>query len=222
MDFIEQTNKVLFFVFLVGMLIVMLASAYDEMSRMFYEPPAVKVIEKADGEEPEQQISYDKEYLTKINEVYIFELKSDVVHTYQDNAIGRFNSYSEDVLSTKTINMIFTKEGEKGKLLFETNRLIFSFKKLRGRSTEHYGLSKNIYSVVEKDTNDDSVLDKKDKLNLYVSRHDGSNLTLVMEDYDSFRVIEDDLLMLSKYIDGKQTFYTYEIKSGQIKPLDVG
>ena len=185
MNFIEQANKVLFFTGAIAFLILIGTVVYNELSRNAYEPPSLKIIEQNNKiNEALPQINYDKVFKKQIKDVYVFELRAGAVIHERNAEIAHFSGgYSDKNSANEVVNLIFVKQGQASELLFESNRLILDFDSMRsanvGRYNSTYSLSRNLYSVVQSDSNNDGLLNDKDSHDLYVSDYDGSHLTMV-------------------------------------------
>lgn len=222
--FIEQSNKVLLFFAAIFVIIVVCKNVLEDIMRKDYSPPTVQVIKSDDTKAIEQKVKLEKQYVGLISDVHIFEITSDKVvqeQSYSSSAERIVISYSFG-LSENAVNLMFTKIGEQRKLLFEKNTLIVEFSPRRDKQTQYDKiLSKNIYSVVKYDTNNDGLLNYHDKKELLVSEYDGSNLTPVMDDIKGYKVVDDDLVLIYSASDTDTLYFIFNIITGELQKLDT-
>jgi len=224
MNFIEKSNKILLFIAAIVVIIAIGKSIIKDLFRKDYSEPTVQVIEHDDTQKEHQQPKLEKRYVGQIKDVHLLEITSDKIvqeQSYSANASMIIVSSSLS-LSSNAVNLMFTKVGEKNNLLFSNNALIVEFSPTQEKETQYQSiLSKNIYSVVKKDTNKDGFLNQYDKKELLVSEYDGSKLTSVMENIEGYRVINSNMALIYKATDNDTIYYTFNVSSGELIKLDT-
>lgn len=224
MNFIEKSNKILLFIAAIVVIIAIGKSIIKDLFRKDYSEPTVQVIEHDDTQKEQQQPKLEKRYVGQIKDVHLLEITSDKIaeeQSYSANASMIVVSSSLS-LSSNAVNLMFTKVGEKNNLLFSNNALIVEFSPTQEKETQYQNiLSKNIYSVVQKDTNKDGFLNQDDKKELLVSEYDGSKLTSVMANIEGYRVINNNMALIYKAAGNDTNYYTFNVLSGELTKLDT-
>ena len=227
-NFITKANQIIFFGFAIFMAIIFLLSLIPILNT-----PQVTIINTKESNSSGtkvQEIIYEKVFSKYIKDTYVIELKSNQILQKSRNNFGltptlgysSMIGYSGDKLAL--VNLLFTKRGESARKLFDKDSYITSFKLYKIRSSKRYNsmkLEKNIYSVIKDDTNKDNILDSKDREDLYVSDYDGQNLTLVTEDIVSYKLVEDNQVLISKMLKNQTQLYIYDVLSKELTLLDT-
>jgi len=117
------------------------------------------------------------------------------------NSIGY--SANEDGLT----NFIFVKDDKESKL--------FSFK---GYIYKSYfaGEKKhdcNVYAVIKEDSDNDKKLTSKDKITLFVSDYDGSDLEEVSSEIYSFEFLEKNIFLYTEFKDQVLSYFEYNFNT---------
>ena len=120
MNFIEKSNQVLLFIAAIVVIFAIGKSLISGLFKSGYSAPKVQVIEHsaAFDEEPKLQ----KNYIGQIKDVHILEITSDkIINQKPYRANAEIIVTSALSLSRNAVNLMFTKTGEKNKvLLFST------------------------------------------------------------------------------------------------------
>jgi hypothetical protein len=222
MGFIESANKVIFFVAALVTIIIFASIVIKDVFDQYDRPRSIQIIENKENEAPEE-ITYVKNYKGSIRDVHIFEITSNKI-LRDSSKIQNFNARKplfESYMSDTSVNLLFLEDNDK-RLLMKNHGLITDF--ARTSLVKREGsmlLSKNVYIIATKDTNGDTMLDRRDAKDLMVSKYNGENLTLVMKDIDYYTHIRDNVLLVCK-IEGKnQFFYMYDVETMTLKKLNT-
>lgn len=165
-SFIEKSNKVLLFIAAIFVIISIGRNFISDLLIKDYSEPTVQVVNQYDAQREDQRPKLEKRYVGQIKDVHLLEITSYKIIEEQSASANAemlvVSSYLS--LSSNTVNLMFTKKGEKNNLLFESNALIVEFSPTQEKETQNLNvLSKNIYSVVRKDTNKDGFLNQHDE-----------------------------------------------------------
>ena len=224
MNFIEKSNKVLLFIAAIIVIIAIGKNIIKDLLRKDYSEPTVQVIDHDDAQKEHQKPKLEKRYVGQIKDVHLLEITSDkIVEEQSFSANAEMIVVSSSLsLSSNAVNLMFTKAGEKNHLLFESNALIVEFSPIQLKETEYRNvLSKNIYSVAKKDTNEDGFLNQHDKKELLVSEYDGSNLKTVINNIEGYQIISNDMVLVYTKESNDTIYYTFNVLSGVLIKLDT-
>jgi hypothetical protein len=227
--FITTTNQILFFAFAIMMFVTFLLSLFQTSYT-----PEIKIInskESNNSKRKVEEIIYEKVFSEHIKDTYVIELRSNQILQKSMNSSAGLGSfvpssrigYKDNKIPL--INLLFTKKGESAHKLFAQDSYIKSFLLYKTTGFSEYSdklkLEKNIYSVIKDDTNKDNILDSKDREDLYVSDYDGQNLALVTEDIVSYKLVEENQVLISKMLKNQTQLYIYDVLSKELTLLDT-
>lgn len=221
MNFIEKANKVLLFIAALVVIFAIGKSLISDLFKSGYFAPKVQVIEHSAAldEEPKLQ----KNYIGQIKDVHILEITSDkIVNQKPYSANAEIIVSSALSLSRNAVNLMFTKAGEKNKVLFKNNVLIVGFSPVQLKETSYQSvLSKNIYSVVRNDTNKNGFLNSDDQKELLVSEYDGSGLKSIMDNIEGYQLISNNMILIYTKPESETLYYIFDVLSGELVKLDT-
>jgi len=221
MNFIEKANKVLLFIAAIVVIFAIGKSLISDLFKSGYSAPKVQVIEHSAAldEEPNLQ----KNYIGQIKDVHILEITSDkIVNQKPYSANAKIIVSSALSLSRNAVNLMFTKAGEKNKVLFKNNVLIVGFSPVQLKETSYHSvLSKNIYSVVQNDTNKNGFLNSDDQKELLVSEYDGSGLKSIMDNIEGYQLISNNMILIYTKPESETLYYIFDVLSGELVKLDT-
>ncbi|MDK1286821.1 hypothetical protein [Pseudoalteromonas umbrosa] len=231
LNFIKKSNHVLFFLAVTLFIVVISIEFISDFFDHRYEPPKIALVDNSDTQEQIKQTQYTKEYSTKLRDVYIFELISkeiDITQHHNSEIYSMFTGskvshdlYNGHFLSRNAVNLMFVRENSKPHMLLRKDGLLLEFSKARfSSSEENHLLNKNIYRIINEDTNRNGYLDHEDSAKLFTSTFDGKDLSLILEDVGSFRTIENNKLLISQEGQSPQ-FYTFDLTSSTLLALDT-
>ena len=221
MNFIEKSNQVLLFIAAIVVIFAIGKSLISGLFKSGCSAPKVQVIEHsaAFDEEPKLQ----KNYIGQIKDVHILEITSDkIINQKPYRANAEIIVTSALSLSRNAVNLMFTKTGEKNKVLFKNNGLIVGFSPVQLKETSYQSvLSKNIYSVVQNDTNKDGFLNSDDQKELLVSEYDGSGLKSIMDNIEGYQLISNNTALIYTKPESETLYYIFDVLSGELVKLDT-
>lgn len=221
MNFIEKANKVLLFIAAIVVIFAIGKSLIGDLFKSGYSAPKVQVIEHSAAldEEPKLQ----KNYIGQIKDVHILEITSDkIVNQKPYSANAEIIVSSALSFSRNAVNLMFTKAGEKNKVLFKNNVLIVGFSPVQLKETGYQSvLSKNIYSVVRNDTNKNGFLNSDDQKELLVSEYDGSGLKSIMDNIEGYQLISNNTALIYTKPESETLYYIFDVLSGELIKLDT-
>ena len=221
MNFIEKANKVLLFIAAIVVIFAIGKSLISDLFKSGYSAPKVQVIEHSAAldEEPKLQ----KNYIGQIKDVHILEITSDkIINQKPYSANAEIIVSSALSLSRNAVNLMFTKAGEKNKVLFKNNVLIVGFSPVQLKETSYQSvLSKNIYSVVRNDTNKNGFLNSDDQKELLVSEYDGSGLKSIMDNIEGYQLISNNTALIYTKPESETLYYIFDVLSGELVKLDT-
>lgn len=230
-NFIKKSNQVLFFLVVILFIVLISKDFISELLRNDYEPPKIELVDSSDPNDKVKKPVYTVNYLALLEDVHIFELSSKVIDINKEHEVEAFGMFgastaSYDVsgglyLSDNAVNLMFVKENEKQRMLLEKDGLVKEFSKAKFVSNERaHRLDKNLYLIIDEDTNENGFLDHKDSAKLFTSTYDGNNLTIVLSDVESFRLIDDNKLIISKKGDSPN-FFTFDVTESKLQSLNT-
>lgn len=228
---IKKSNQVLFFLAVIIFIIMISIEIISDLLRNKYEPPKIELVDSSKTEEQVKKPVYTVDYLERLEDVYIFELSSKVIDTsqYHRNEVLEMFSVPKvshnfsggSYLSDNAVNLMFVKEDGTKRMLLKSDALVREFSKANRSAKEHsYILEKNLYLVVNEDTNENGYLDHKDEAKLLSSTYDGKNLTLILSNVGSFKLINDNKLIISQRGDSP-SFFTFNVADSNLTKLNT-
>ncbi|MCG7532310.1 hypothetical protein MHM98_13310 [Psychrobium sp. MM17-31] len=227
MNFIDKANRVIFFsgAVLVALLLaaILIIKGINYLTKSDHYNQPITVIN--DTKET-TNIDYKKRYLTKLEDKFLFEILSDKIKIQQkenrESSIAPLiinsgkNNFS--YLSHHTVNILFTSVDGSSYPLLKSHTLIADTSLKNTEKTEHaYLLSKNLYTLIPQDSNQDGFLDDEDKSDFWVSDSDGKNLKQLLKNIEHYRIIEDDTVLIKK----ADEFHLYYVDKDQLVQLDT-
>jgi len=229
-NFILKSNQILFFLVAVGIIGITLLSLLPPD----YSRPAVQIeknIEQNNTKKIRTKPQYFKSFHAYIKDVFIIKVHADnitskkVLH-YSAPRLSSMNYYSDN--EHALVNLIFTKEDEGNNKLLKNDAYIVSFNLVTDNKIKpnpyrdnNFKLEKNIYVIVSNDTNKDNFLSTKDQQDFYVSNYDGKQIKLVLKDILKYKVVEDNLVLITKKVNKKEHFYLFNVLTSNLKELDT-
>ena len=224
----ERISKINQYLFLLGaMLLLSIAGKeiYKDITRAGYEPPKIALVETT-SENKVVDINYSKLFKRKINDVYVFSIKSDKIvqpdlgENDSTEIVNMFSGSTQNDMMT--VNLLFAREQQRPTLLFEHHTVITDYFLYEDApDTYQYALAKNGYLIVDDDTNQDGYLSSDDHQNFYTSNYDGSALTLILSNVDSMAVENDNLVHLKQGTGVDAIIYFYQVDIGKLIKLDT-
>lgn len=158
----------------------------------------------------------------KNGQIIMYEVITDKIIKFDEALFNKSmisSSYSKSN-GNRVVNILFHNiETSKSKLLLPKDSLITNY--ILSDQKTIFSLSRNIYLIVTKDTNDDNYFTADDSKDLYVSDYDGSNLLKLAEDINSFRVIQDNELVFYT-VSKPNMHYYYNTNNKEVKLLFDG
>lgn len=231
LQFITKSNQVLFFLAAVLFIIMLSVEIISKHFFNRYQPPKIELVDSSHSENESKKQVYTVDFLTKLQDVHIFELSSKVIDTRQYHSNAPLQMFaapkiSHDLsagayLSDHAVNLMFVKENGEQRMLLNKDGLIKEFSGAKHTASEHaFRLDKNLYLVIDEDTNSNGYLDHKDSAKLFTSSYDGNNLTLILSDVGSFRLIDDNKLIISQKGDSG-SFFTFNLAQSSLLKLNT-
>lgn len=232
LSFITKSNQILFFVASLLFIAFLSVNLISDLLFNRYEPPKVELMDSSTAEDSAKKQIYTVDFLTLLQDVHIFELSSKVVDTNQRHVKSSVEMFkvSHDLsggysggmyLSDNAVNLMFVKENGDQHMLLEKDALIAEFSQVKLNVSKHaFTLSKNLYLIIDEDTNNNGFFDLKDSSKLFTSSYDGKHLTLVLSDVGSFELTGDDKLIISQKGD-TPSFYTFDISNSALVKLNT-
>jgi len=133
---------------------------------------------------------------------------------------------SEKYNDFETVNFLFAKVNSAPVLLLESHALVLEYHLItiepKPKSFNRaFKTNKHLFSVILTDDNQDKVLDKKDKINLLASDHDGANLVTIAKDINDYEIIDDNLLLITQFKEEKTIILIYDLQTGTSNTLNT-
>ncbi|KID56608.1 hypothetical protein JF50_11780 [Pseudoalteromonas luteoviolacea] len=231
LSFIKKSNQVLFFVAVTLFIIVVSIDFITDLLDNKYEPPKIALVDNKDEHTQIKKTQYTIEYFAKLKDVYIFELSSkeiDINQTHDGEIVEMFakpkvslDLYTVPYLSKNAVNLMFVRENGERHMLLKKDGLILEISKAKFATNEAgYLLDKNLYLIINEDTNQNGYLDSDDSAKLFTSTFDGKDLSLVLQDIGAFNLISDNKVLISQK--GKSPkFYAFEVQSSTLTHLNT-
>ncbi len=228
--FIKKANQVFFFLGVIGFAVFIAAITISSLLRVSRPDPGVQIIEVDENKE-KPKVELIKTFLAKKDDLFIFGVRSHAIvkdTSKSDKVMNLFDGggYS----SSKLINLIFI-EGEAKRMLLDKDALIYDFileashnKRVslnRYDYQNQYHVSKNIFLIVEEDSNKDGFLSEKDNANLYISSADGTNLNKISERVTSYELVDEDLVLYKTKTDEEVRFHTLNLETLGTRAFDT-
>lgn len=227
LSFIKTSNQVLLFIAALLFIVMISKEILSDLFSKPYEPPKVELVDDQNSKSDKKKQVYAFNYLAKLKDVHIFDLSSKVIDTSKSHENSSFEMFSyvkssqSAYLSDNAVNLMFVKEDGHQRMLLKNDGLVTEFTKARVVTNENtLKLDKNVYLIVSEDTNKNGFFDQKDSAKLYTSSYDGNNLSLVLENVESFRLIDDNSLMILQKGD-VTNFYKLNIDDSSLNKLNT-
>lgn len=229
---INKANQVLFFCGAMILLGIMTLDFVGKIFRQHHDPQQVRVVDESDNVKSMGPIEYRKVYSGKIKDVHVIELRNDFIDPGSKHE-GKWTSKRSEVtlnmfsgageVVDDVVNILFVDSKGNMRMLFESDSLIISrdYARFDSEGFSSNISSKNIYSAVSVDTNDNGLLDEEDSWSLYVSEYNGENNQLIMKDIDDYRMIGDDMVLITKDRIKDVEFYEYDMKNFKLIKLNT-
>lgn len=226
MKFFDILKKIdLVLIALISLLGIIVASytVYNIIRSHIVRPPRQQVtITKDDTPTPKQ---VDKtHFMLCVKDCYIFSITNN---TIPSNAISPLGLQKDSAVLNSArsfgmrqddsiINLIFIR-GKEEHTLLKHPALIYQTYFPRDDERENE-FDKNIYSIIETDSNGDGVLNSDDKVTLLVTDYDGKNEIKLSSDLLTYRR-QKNLLIFSENNDEGQQYYSFNSKDNVVTPL---
>ena len=231
LGFISKSNQVFFFLAVLIFIVMASIEIISDLVTNRYEPPKIELVDNSGSENEVKKQVYTVDFLAKLRDVHIFELSSNVIDTskyHESEVFEMFNGakVSHDLtgglyLSDSAVNLMFVKENSSRRMLLKKDGLIKEFSKAKSITNDHsFRLDKNLYLIIDEDTNSNGYLDHKDSVKLFTSEYDGKNLTHVLSNVGSFKLIGDNELIISRKGDSA-SFFTFNVVESSLKSLNT-
>ncbi|UTC64668.1 hypothetical protein E4O00_13130 [Treponema sp. OMZ 788] len=216
-ELIKKIDFVLIFIFsILGIVtwVIIMISIFDPFRSRRSVSNEVAIVEDETKEEIREYIEFNE----KIKDVFIFNIKSSKIKAdglYDD--IPKVSLKSGPSFSAKSgnegiTNLIFIKDKNYEEYkLFESNIFIYRYRFAESSNRNNISCDKNIYAVVNEDTNNDKTLNTKDNVALYVSGYDGKNLIQISNSVYKVIIIDKNQLLFTEYDGTLLTFFLYDI-----------
>ena len=196
--------SVVVIVFFIGMIATLIFDRFNHSSPVVTEMPIV--------ESEEQEIKQYVDFEDKIDDVFVFSVKSSGIRADEMSLQSEFAKMGSSFSNTVgkygngdgIVNMLFVKGDGNETRLFDTN--VFIYKYRLKNDDEYASLSCNVYAVVKKDSDNDKTLSSRDNIALYVSEYDGSALEELSESIVSYRWVGKNQFLYTEF-DGKNLSY---------------
>lgn len=216
-ELIKKIDFVLIFIFLILGIItwaIIMINIFNPFSGSHTVSNAVTIVEDDTKEEIREYIEFNK----KLKDVFIFNLKSSKIKAdglYDDISASSLKSslsFSGKTHNEGITNFIFIKDisYEESKL-FDSNIFIYKYKFAEEKTGKDIYCDKNIYAVVNEDTNNDKTLNSEDNIALYISDYDGKNLIKISNSVYKVRITDNNQLLFTEYDGSLLTFFLYDI-----------
>ncbi|UTC67076.1 MULTISPECIES: hypothetical protein [unclassified Treponema] len=216
-ELIKKIDFVLIFIFsILGIItwVIVMIDIFDPFSSRHSVSNEVAIIEDETKEEIREYIEFNE----KIKDVFIFNLKSSKIKAdglYDDIPKASLKSGANSSAKSRNegiTNLIFIKDKNYEEYkLFESNIFIYRYRFVEAANRNNISCDKNIYAVVNEDTNNDKTLNTKDNVALYVSDYDGKNLIKVSNSVYKVRLTDNNQLLFTEYDGTALTFFLYDI-----------
>lgn len=229
-NFVKIANSFFFFLGFVFLSLFVAYQLYDTNFRDKYTSnDSIQLVDN--NNTASNPIEYKKSFIKKYDDVYIFRVRSNrILNPSLDSgsAIEVYNMFggSSEYDDFETVNFLFAKEDSAPKLLLESHALVLEYQLITIEPDPtsfitQFKTNKHLFSVVENDDNQDKFLDKKDKVNLLASDHQGANLMTIAEDIDDYEIVDDNLLLITQIKVDKTVTLLYNLETGVAKTLNT-
>lgn len=215
-ELIKKIDFVLIFIFLILGIItwaIVMIDAFGPFSRRTVSNE-VTIVEDDTKEEIREYIEFNE----KLKDVFIFNLKSSKIKAdglYDDISASSFKSDSSFLgksYNEGITNFIFIKDTSYEEYkLFDSNIFIYKYRFAEEKTGKDIYCDKNIYAVVNEDTNDDKTLNSEDNIALYISDYDGKNLIKISNSVYKARITDNNQLLFTEYDGRLLTFFLYDL-----------
>lgn len=223
---IGKINQFLFFVAAVLLIALFANELYGKWKPHDpYDRPKVSLADPLAEDEIDIELEQGLNLVEILNGVYIFSVENETIDLSKNRESGSVAEYrlpEYGHYSDKTVNYIFTNVGGYKKVLLEKDALVLKF--LPANFGEYKGkphFDKNVYHVVESDSNNDGFLTGDDSKSLYLSDFDGQNLSLIIRDVVETYIIDENTIVIVTKFDGKKAFFNYSVKDSKLYQFDV-
>ncbi len=227
---ISQVNQIFIFLGFCVLSLIFGIRLISDLLEPPYEAPKVEIVQGNAEISQTPENGYKLTHVAMIQDIHVLRMTSDkVIMQNKINDSDSFNMFSGVGGETTTVNLLLVDSNNSSYKLFDQDTFIQDFKLVNTaddqRYIDHYDEiflnSKNIYSVINTDTNQDGFLSDEDQRNLYISDYNGLNLQLVLKNINRYQMIKDDLVLVKQRIKGKDILHTYDLSSFELKQLNT-
>ncbi|AIN93634.1 hypothetical protein [Treponema putidum] len=215
-ELIKKIDFVLIFIFLILGIVtwaIVMIDAFNPFGRHTVSNGVTIV-----ADDPKEEIREYIEFNKKIKDVFIFNLKSSKIKAdgLYDNipeaAFKSGTSFSKKSHNEGITNLIFINDTSYEEYkLFDSNIFIYRYKFSEEKTGNNIYCDKNIYAVVNEDTNNDNTLNSEDNIALYISDYNGKNLIKLSNSIYKVRITDNNQLLFTEYDGSVLTFFSYDI-----------
>lgn len=229
-NFVKIANSFLFFLGFIFLSLFVSYQIYDANFRDKHRTyDSIQVVDSNDA--ASTPIKYKKSFLKKYEDVYIFRVRSNRILSPSLNSgtvVEAFNMFSGDgeYNDFETVNFLFARENSAPTLLLESHALVLEYQLITLEPepesfNRQFKTNKHLFSVIVNDDNQDKVLDKKDKINLLASDHNGANLITIARDINDYEIVDDNLLLITQRKEDKTIILIYDLETGASNTLNT-
>lgn len=229
-NFVKTANSFFFFLGFIFLSLVVVYQIYDANFRDKHRTYDSIQIADSNGTDS-APIKYKKSFLKKHDDVYIFRVRSNRILSptlNSGNKVEVFNMFAGagEYNDFETVNFLFARENSAPTLLLESHSLVLEYQLITLEPepesfNRQFKTSKHLFSVIVNDDNQDKVLDKKDKINLLASDHNGANLITIAKDINDYEIVDDNLLLITQGKEDKTIIIIYDLETAASNTLNT-
>lgn len=184
-DLITKANQILLFLALLGIIGGTIFIIYQENSD-HYQPPHVAVAQTP--EEEKKTVVEDVRFLGESGDVYVFGIVKREVAKHEQTGIRMISNLSGEYSDDQIVNVIFSNGSKKLKTLLKDDGLVVE-NNLSGHYYSDTNFTPYLFMCVTEDTDENHVLDRRDREDLYIVARDLSKPDIVIKQVSGFDII---------------------------------
>lgn len=190
-----------------------------------YEEDKVEIVQAEQKEDSPIKTVHYSNFTHIVGDTYVFEVMStkidpSIKHRSSSSSYGMGKPSGP---SPSLVNIMFVVPEKPNYMLFEQNCLISHFRRASLKKSRSWDkvMSKNLYNVINEDSDNDGFLSRDDRTDFYVSDPTGHNLKLVLKDIEDKDEIADNKLLLTQGERMNPKYYLYDVVSDELSLLDT-
>jgi hypothetical protein len=170
--------------------------------------------------ESKTTITQETRYNTLLRDVFVFSVESNSVREVANDKFEKSVASNNRSSNNEIVNFQFISEKQKQEQqLLPNNSLIISYQFINDEKLNGFLLSKNVYAIAEKDSDNNKKLSSDDVIDLYVSDYNGKNLKIIGQNIYGYQVVKNNTVLFTEVMDNKQIIKIYSTENNDVQEI---